>query len=118
MPFSEYLADRVRQRLASHPNVKEKKMMGGLIFMVNDKMCIGVDKDRQTKDDRLMVRLGPEVVETALQLPGAREMDFTGKSMRGFVFVYPEGFDLDSDLDRWVQKGLDFNAFAKKAKGR
>ena len=58
MAFSEFLADRVRQRLLNKGLVEEKKMMGGLIFMVNDKMCVGIDIDKKTQADRLMVRVG------------------------------------------------------------
>lgn len=109
MTYSEFLADRVRQRLAASGALLEKKMMGGLIFMVNDKMCVGVDTDRKTGDDRLMVRVGKNANDELLERPGCREMDFTGKPMKGFLFVYPEGFDGDPDLDFWVEKALAFN---------
>lgn len=109
MPYSEFLADRVRQRLNSQNLVVEKKMMGGLIFMVNDKMCIGVDTDRKTGQDRLMVRVGKADYEKLLKQKGCREMDFTGKPMKGFVFIYPEGFDYEKDLDFWVHQALEFN---------
>jgi len=115
MAYSEFLADRVRQRLSGQ-SVKEKKMMGGLVFMVNDKMCIGVDTDRKSGDDRLMLRIGKAVYEAALTRTGCREMDFTGRTMKGFVFVYPEGFDNDIDLDGWVQMALAYNAEAGKTK--
>ena len=115
MPYSEFLADRVRLRLAS-THFFEKKMMGGLIFMVDEKMCVGVDTDRKTSDDRLMVRVGKTVHEDLLNRPGCREMDFTGKPMKGFLFVYPEGFDADDDLDFWMEKALLFNREAKKSK--
>ncbi len=109
MAYSELLADRVRQRLHHISQLEEKKMMGGLIFMVNGKMCIGVDFDKKRQEDRLMVRLGKAEYESALAEKGSRIMDFTGKPMRGFVFVGPEGFDYDDDLDFWIKKGLDFN---------
>lgn len=112
MAFNEFLADRVRQRIKGHETL-EKKMMGGLIFMVNGKMCIGVDQDRQTKGDRLMVRLGKEVYEEVLKRPGCRIMDFTGREMKGFVFVYAEGYDNESDLDFWVEKALAFNSLLR-----
>lgn len=85
-------------------------MMGGLIFMVNDKMCIGVDIDKKTNSDRLMVRVGKLPYEELLQREGSRQMDFTGKPMRGFLFIDPKGFDSDSDLDFWVSKALEFNS--------
>jgi len=109
MAFSEFLADRVRQRLLNKGQVEEKKMMGGLIFMVNDKMCIGVDIDKKTQADRLMVRVGKLPYKNLLQKDGSRPMDFTGSVMRGFLFIDPDGFDKDKDLDFWVQKALEFN---------
>ena len=114
MAYSEFLADRVRQRLRSSAT-KEKKMMGGLIFMVNDKMCIGVDKDKHTDGDRLMVRVGKAVYDNLLKKKGCREMDFTGKAMKGFLFIYPVGFDNEKDMDFWVKKALDFNKEAVKS---
>lgn len=113
MAYSEYVAERVRQRLVSAGPLVEKKMMGGLIFMLNEKMCIGVDKDRQTKDDRLMIRVGKAVYGDLLQKKGCREMDFTGKPMKGFLFIYPEGFDSETDLDFWIEKALLFNKAIK-----
>jgi TfoX/Sxy family transcriptional regulator of competence genes len=115
MAYSELLADRVRQRLSMH-SVTEKKMMGGLIFMVHEKMCIGVDTDRKSGDDRLMVRVGKNAYEALLTKKGCREMDFTGKPMKGFLFIYPEGFDYEADLDFWVNQALEFNKEAKKSK--
>lgn len=113
MAFSEYLADRVRQRMSSLDDVLEKKMMGGLIFMVNDKMCVGIDIDKKTNEDRLMVRVGKLAYEDLLGKNGSRLMDFTGKPMRGFLFISPDGFDADADLDFWVEKALEFNKLIK-----
>ena len=109
MAFSEYLAERVRQRLNGTYQIEEKKMMGGLIFMVNDKMCIGVDIDKSTKGDRLMVRVGKLPYQQLLKKTGSRKMDFTGKEMRGFLFIDSEGFDSETDLDFWIEKALEFN---------
>ncbi|MDW3646674.1 MAG: TfoX/Sxy family protein [Bacteroidia bacterium] len=114
MAYSEHLADRVRQGLSSQIEVEEKKMMGGLIFMVNGKMCVGVDIDKKTQKDRLMARIGKEAYAAALEEKGVREMDFTGTVMRGFVFIDPEGYDLDEDMDFWISKALEFNAQVKK----
>ena len=86
--------------------------MGGLTFMVNGKMCVGV-----VRDD-LMVRLAPEVYEAALERPGCREMDFTGKPMRGFVFVGPEGLRTEEQLEYWLELALTFNNAAKASKKR
>jgi len=109
MAYSDFLADRVRQRLSNAGLVIEKKMMGGLIFMVNNKMCVGVDIDKRTQQDRLMVRVGKLPYEDLLNTKGSRKMDFTGTVMRGFLFIDPEGFDTDEDLDFWIEKALDFN---------
>ncbi len=109
MAFSDYLADRLRQRLVNKGHVVEKKMMGGLIFMVNDKMCLGIDIDKKSQNDRLMVRVGKLPYETLLKKDGSRPMDFTGSVMRGFLFIDPDGFDKDIDLDFWVKKALEFN---------
>ena len=116
MAYSEFLVDRIRQRLASKYDVIEKKMMGGLIFMVNGKMCVGVDYDKKAQEDRLMARIGKEAYAAALAEKGVREMDFTGKVMRGFVFISPEGFDADDDLDFWVGKALAYNEEVKDKK--
>lgn len=109
MAYSDYLAERVRQRLTPHNITAEKKMMGGLIFMVNDKMCVGVDIDKSTGQDRLMVRVGKASHEQLIFKHGSREMDFTGRVMRGFLFIDPTGFDTDTDLDFWITKALEFN---------
>ena len=109
MAYSEFLADRVRQRLRNAGQVEEKKMMGGLVFMVNEKMCIGIDTDKKSDQDRLMVRVGKLPYEQLLGQKGSRQMDFTGRVMRGFLFVDPEGFDLEEDLDYWVERALEFN---------
>ena len=110
--YSELLADRVKQRLTSKGLTEIKKMMGGLVFMVNHKMCVGVDKERTTGEDRLMVRVGKAPYDKLLFKKGSREMDFTGKVLRGFLFISPEGFDKESDLDFWIDKALEFNKIA------
>ena len=110
MPYDEKLAARVRHALAGQRKVEEKKMMGGLTFMVNGKMCVGI-----LKDD-LMARIDPAVHDEALQKKGCREMDFTGRPMKGFVFVGPEG--TKQTLDYWVKLAVDFNERAKSSKKR
>ena len=108
MAYNEYQADRIRQRLSRLNFTNEKKMMGGLIFMVNDKMCLGLDIDKSTGKDRLMVR-GKAKHDQLIFKKGSREMDFTGKVMRGFLFIDPDGFDTEDDLDFWIEKALHFN---------
>jgi len=109
MAYSEYQADRIRQRLSKVNLTDEKKMMGGLIFMVNHKMCIGLDIDKRTGNDRLMVRVGKANHDQLIFKKGSREMNFTGKVMRGFLFIDPTGFDNEEDLDFWIKKALHFN---------
>ena len=111
MAYNEFLSDRIRLVL-KEKNVRseERKMMGGICFMVDDKMCIGV------QEDNLMARIDPEIYEVALTRQGCRKMDFTGRPMKGFVFVDSRGYDLDSDLESWVQLCLDFNPKAKSSK--
>ena len=110
MAYDEHLAERIRKALADHPQVEEKKMMGGLTFMVNDKMCVGV------LNDDLMARIDPLVYEEALEQRGAREMDFTGRAMKGFVFVGPEGTSSKKEINYWLKLALDYNKIAKSSK--
>lgn len=117
MAFDAYFADRVRQVLHErHVLFAEKRMFGGLVFMVDEKMCFGLDIDKETQEDRLMLRLDPASHADMLARTGAREMDFTGKPMKGFVFVSAEAVDDDDDLAEWLQLALDFNPKAKKSK--
>ena len=113
MAYNEFLVERVRFRLQNSGMIEEKKMMGGLIFMVNNKMCVGVDIDKKKNEDRLMVRVGKLPYEKLLNNKSSRKMDFTGKAMRGFLFIEPLGFDLDEDLDFWIEKALEFNKLMK-----
>ena len=110
MVYNEKLANRVRTALIHRKSVEEKKMMGGLTFMVNGKMCVGISKDE------LMVRLDPAIYDDALKKKGCREMNFTGKPMKGFVFVGSKGIDNKKDLDYWIDLALDFNKRAKASK--
>lgn len=117
MAYNEHLAERIHQVFREkHIAVEEKKMMGGCCFLMNNKMCIGLDTDKKTGKDRLMARVGPEAEAEALKKTGSKPMDFTGRPMKGYVFVDPEGFDMDEDLEYWVQKTIDFNPFAKSSK--
>ena len=96
MAYDKDLADRLRQQMSRHSNVVEKNMFGGIAFMLNGHMCVGVIKDD------MVARVGPEAYEAALKQPNAREMDFTKKPMKGSVFVDPEGVEDENDLKRWV----------------
>lgn len=111
MAYNEKLADRVADYFTSKKVVfNSKKMMGGLCFMVDDKMCVGVESDR------LMARIGTDTYELALQKNGCAEMNFTGRPMKGYVFVQAESVDFDEDLEYWLQLCLDFNPLAKSSK--
>jgi TfoX/Sxy family transcriptional regulator of competence genes len=112
MPYSEELADRVRILLSTTRKVEEKKMMGGLTFMVNDKMCVGI------LGDDLMARIDPEIYHASLERQGCREMNFTGKPMKGFVFVDKTGTHKNKDLQCWIHLALDYNKKAKASKKR
>ncbi|MBW6504233.1 TfoX/Sxy family protein [bacterium] len=102
MAFDEAVAGRVREALAGAPNVVEKKMFGGIAFMVRGNMCCGVI------GDRLMLRVGPKGYETALSRPHASAMDFTGRPMKGLVYVDPAGFASPRDLKAWIEKAMKF----------
>lgn len=117
MAFDSYQLDRISRILKSQ-NVPflSKKMMGGQVILVDEKMLMGLDQDKNTGENRLMVRVGEIAHESALKFPGVRQMDFNGRPMKGFVFVYSEGFDLEEQLEYWIQVALAYNPFAKKSK--
>ncbi len=102
MAYDERLAERIREVLRGRGDVFEKKMFGGLAFMVRGNMCCGV------VGDDLMVRVGPDGYEAALERPHARPMDFTGKPLKGFVYVAPEGIATRPTLETWVGLARDF----------
>lgn len=111
MAYNEFLGERINNALKNMGiPFEEKKMMGGLAFMVDEKMCVGVI------EENLMARIDPEVLEEALTKKGCKPMDFTGRPMKGFVFIEPEGIDLDEDLDYWIDLALEFNPKAKSSK--
>ncbi len=105
MAYDEELVERIRGVLAPRTDVSERKMFGGLSFMVGGNMACGV------AETSLMVRVGPKAYDDALAQPHARLMDFTGRPMKGMVFVDEAGYRDDADLARWVQRGVDFAAF-------
>ena len=104
MAYDEELAERIRRALAGRQGVSEKKMFGGIAFILRGNMCCGI------VGDELMVRVGPGRFQEALAEPHARPMDFTGRPMRGMVYVTPEGCRTDEALKRWVEQGLNFAA--------
>lgn len=111
MAYNEFLADRVTQFFDEKRVVFEvKKMMGGLCFMIDSKMCVGINSDE------VMARINPAIYEESLRKNGCKEMNFTGRPMKGFVFLSDEAIDLDEDLYYWLQLALDFNPLAKASK--
>jgi len=102
MAYDQQLADRVRRALDGLPEVVEKKMFGGLCFMVTGHMCCGI------VDTRLMARVGPETYEDALHEPHTSPMDFTGKPMKGMVYVQPAGTADAEGLEAWIDRCLGF----------
>lgn len=119
MAYDEYLVERLQSSLKQRGvTFTSKKMMGGMLFMVDDKMLMGVNQDKNSKKDRLMVRVGESAEEECRKRKGCHPMEFTGRTMKGFVFVDPEGFDMDEDWEFWVEKAMEYNPMAKKSKKR
>ncbi len=111
MPYNEHLADRITALLdARHVAYTTKKMFGGVCFMVDDKMLCGVLKNE------LMVRLDPAEEPEALSRPAATRMDESGRSMKGFIMVEEDGYDMDRDLELWLSRCLAYNPLAKSSK--
>jgi TfoX/Sxy family transcriptional regulator of competence genes len=102
MAYDEGLAQRIREALDEREDVSERKMFGGLAFLLGGNLCVGI------VGDELMVRVGPDAWAEALAEPHAREMDFTGRTMKGLVYVGTAGFEGDSDLEAWVGRGVAF----------
>lgn len=114
MAYDDYLADRIRRVLnEKHIYFSELKMMGGLCFKVDDKMLCAIFINKTYGDSLIMARIGETVYLNALKKPGCLPMDFTGRPMKGYIYVTPEGFDTEDDLEYWLQLCLDFNPLAK-----
>ncbi len=106
--YDERLAERVRKSLAGRKKVTERRMFGGVAFMLDGKMFCGVI------NDDLVIRTGPESYERALAKPHARPMDFTGRPMRGFVYVGSGGCKTGKTLSAWVDSGIKYVVSLKK----
>ena len=102
MAYSQSLAARVRHALRDQGRVLEKRMFGGVAFLLRGNLCVAL------LDQSLIVRVGPAAYETALAEPHIREFDFTGRPMRGWVVADPEAIDLDADLHRWIERAVAF----------
>jgi TfoX/Sxy family transcriptional regulator of competence genes len=104
MAFNEALAERIRRGLARKKGIEEKKMFGGIGFLLNGNMLVGVWKDS------MIVRVGPDSYDEALVEPHVKEFDITGKPMKGWVLVAPEGIECDDELSGWIQRAIKFIA--------
>ncbi|MBI1767071.1 MAG: TfoX/Sxy family protein [Bacteroidetes bacterium] len=103
MAYNEKTAERIRQALARTKKLVEKKMFGGIAFMINDKMCIGVDKDD------LMIRCAPEMNDELLSKKGVRAFDLSGKPMKGWLLVSPDGTKSKKEFEWWIQLAIESN---------
>jgi TfoX/Sxy family transcriptional regulator of competence genes len=112
MAYNEKINNRIREALFDLSGVEEKHMFGGVCYMVNGKMCVGVVKDE------MMCRIDSAEYENALGRQGCREMDFTDRAMKGFVYVDETGIKTQKDLNYWITLCLEFNQKAKASKKR
>jgi len=110
MSYNTELAQRIRLLLQNRTDTYEKEMFGGLCYMVDDKMCCGIVKEE------LMCRLNPDSMDTICEERGVRPMDFTGKRMKGFVFVALEELKTQKQLKHWIDLCLGYNPIAKSSK--
>ncbi len=111
MAYNEKLAALTREIISkTHKITEEKKMFGGLCFMVNNKMCVGVEQER------MMVRLDPAKYDEVMEMEGCHPMNFTGKPMKGYVFVDATALTTQKKLTHWIQLALDYNAVARASK--
>jgi TfoX/Sxy family transcriptional regulator of competence genes len=102
MPYSKALAARIRQALVGRPRIVEKKMFGGVGFLVDGNLLVGI------WHDSLIARLGAEQAALALNEPHVREFDITGRAMKGWVMIEPDGVESDGQLQDWIERSLDF----------
>ena len=102
MAYNERLAENIRRRIGGGKGISDKKMFGGLGFLLNGNMLVGVWKDS------LIVRVGPEQYEESLREPHVKEFDITGRPMTGWVMVGPEGVQDDDQLSEWIQRASHF----------
>jgi len=110
MAYNQTLANRIREQLQDLDGIEEKEMMGGMSFMLNDKMCVGIIKDE------MMCRINPSLYEAALEKTGCHEMVFTGKPMKGWVMIDDSGMKTVADLNYWIGLAVDYNKHAKSSK--
>jgi TfoX/Sxy family transcriptional regulator of competence genes len=110
MAYNEQIANRIRERFAELYNVEEKPVMGGLTFMYNSKMCVGIIKDE------MMCRIDPALHDESVEKTGCRTMDFTKMPMKGYVMVDDTGMASTKDFDYWINLALEYNPKANSSK--
>ncbi len=111
MAYNEKLAERLNKAFSRRKGAAEKKMFGGIAYIVNGHMCCGI------QDNLLVVRVGPNAYEEALKEKYTRPMDFTGRPMKGYIYVEPKGCKSDEDLKSWIERGIKFvNSLPPKKK--
>lgn len=111
MAYDEYLQERIDSILNEKKiSFRVLKMMGGLCYMVDEKMCLGIIQNN------LMARVGEYQYDELIKIDNAREMDFTKRPMKGYLYVSPEGIDFDADLEFWIDRCLEYNPMAKSSK--
>jgi TfoX/Sxy family transcriptional regulator of competence genes len=110
MPYSEIIADRVREYLSEFPQLEEKRMMGGLIFMLKGKLLAGI------MQDELLCRVNPELHDSLVEETGCRPLDGSGKSMKGFILIDQDVLRTGKEFRRWMELALEFNPKAKASK--
>lgn len=109
MPYDQHLADRIARELqAQGVSSEAKRLMGGLCFVLNEKMCVGTGIDKKNGKARLIARIGKDEVQTALVDKNCKPFQPTGRVMKDFISVYDEGFDKDEHLTHWVKLAIDF----------
>jgi len=114
MAYEEYTAERIRiQLLEKKITFSERNMMGGRLFFVDDKMLCGIHIDKKYGEQLMMARIGEEAYPKEIEKEVCLPMDFTGRPMRGYIFIIPEGYDHDIDLSYWLDLCLAFNPLAK-----
>ena len=117
MAFNENTVQRIRDYFQQKDvDFYEKKMFSGVCFMVDDKMCCGTHIDKNTNEDFLLCRIGEEAYGKAIEMNNVIPMEFTGRAMKGYVFVTENGHKNAKDLNYWLQLCLDFNPLAKSSK--
>lgn len=117
MAYDEFLADRIRRVLSDKQiYFSELKMMGGLCFKVDNKMLCAIFINKDYGDSLIMARIGENAYLNEIKKPECLSMDFTGRSIKGYLYITPEGFDNEADLEYWLQLCLKFNPLAKASK--